>query len=152
MSCRSFALPALLGAWLTSACSFGAFQTAHTQAPATMSVTPVASNMPMSWAATGVLPPGTVFNTKTGNLSGKFTKNGAYVVKLTATKLGDSGLVLVRPDDTRHVVRERSQSVELRGEPSEIALYLAGRRDAADVEIHGDASAITNLKNANLGI
>ena len=74
------------------------------------------------------------------------------MVKLTATKLGDSGLVLVRPDDTRHVVRERSQSVELRGEPSEIALYLAGRRDAADVEIHGDASAITNLKNANLGI
>ena len=40
MSTRLFTLPALLGAWLASGCSFGAFQTAHTQAPATVSVTP----------------------------------------------------------------------------------------------------------------
>lgn len=31
---------ALASAWLLSGCSFGAFQTAHTQAPATLSVTP----------------------------------------------------------------------------------------------------------------
>jgi hypothetical protein len=37
---RLFAVPALVGGWLTGGCSFGAFQTAHTQAPATLSVTP----------------------------------------------------------------------------------------------------------------
>ena len=36
----AFVLPALLGAWLASGCSFGAFQTAHTQAPASVSITP----------------------------------------------------------------------------------------------------------------
>lgn len=40
MSTRPFTLLALLGACLVSGCSFGAFQTAHTQAPATVSVTP----------------------------------------------------------------------------------------------------------------
>lgn len=40
MSWRQLTVPALVGAWLTTACSFGAFQTAHTQAPSTVSVTP----------------------------------------------------------------------------------------------------------------
>src|SRR6188474_1104149 len=34
------ALPMLLAASLTSGCSFGSFQTAHTQAPASVSITP----------------------------------------------------------------------------------------------------------------
>ena len=53
------------------------------------------------------------------------------MVKLTGSKLGDFGLVLVRADGTRHVARDRAQLAELRGEPSEIALYLVGRRGAA---------------------
>jgi hypothetical protein len=40
MTRRILTLSALLGASLTSGCSFGAFQTAHTQAPSTASVTP----------------------------------------------------------------------------------------------------------------
>lgn len=40
MSSRTFNLPLLVGAWLACGCSFGAFQTAHTQAPATVSITP----------------------------------------------------------------------------------------------------------------
>ena len=40
MSWYALSLPALVGASLTTGCSFGAFQTAHTQAPATVSITP----------------------------------------------------------------------------------------------------------------
>jgi len=40
MSWRACSRSALVAAALTSGCSFGAFQTAHTQAPATVSVTP----------------------------------------------------------------------------------------------------------------
>jgi hypothetical protein len=40
MTPRCRALPALVAASLTSSCSFGSFQTAHTQAPASVSVTP----------------------------------------------------------------------------------------------------------------
>ncbi len=74
------------------------------------------------------------------------------MVKLTARRLGDHGLVLVRADGSRHVARAKSSSVELRGEPSELALYLVGRRDAADVTLDGDAAAVEALAAANLGI
>ena len=37
---KSLALPMVVVAWLTCGCSFGSFQTAHTQAPSSVSVTP----------------------------------------------------------------------------------------------------------------
>ena len=74
------------------------------------------------------------------------------LVKLTARRLGEFGLVLVRADGTQHVAKAASRSVELRGEPSEIALYLAGRRTAADVSFDGDADAIAALQTAQLGV
>ena len=74
------------------------------------------------------------------------------MVKLTAKKLGDTGLTLVRANGARNVVRDKPQMAELRGEPSEIALYLVGRRAAADVTIEGDPVAVRALETAQLGI
>ena len=74
------------------------------------------------------------------------------MVKLTGAKLGDYGLVLLRTEGERHVARDRALSVTVAGHPSEIALYLAGRRGAADITLDGDADAIAALEQANLAI
>jgi hypothetical protein len=42
--------------------------------------------------------------------------------------------------------------VTVRGLPSEVALFVFGRRDQSDVELLGEPDAVARLKGASLGI
>ena len=50
------------------------------------------------------------------------------------------------------VAREGAQQVVVRGLPSELALYVFGRRAHARVEASGDADAVARLADASLGL
>ena len=51
-----------------------------------------------------------------------------------------------------HEIKSGDASVTVRGLPSEIALYVFGRRSQADVELSGDAADVANLRDHSLGI
>jgi uncharacterized protein (TIGR03085 family) len=62
------------------------------------------------------------------------------------------GIELELPDGSRVVLRKAPRSVVLRGPVGESALYLAGRREAAHVELDGDAEAQELLRTIKMGI
>jgi uncharacterized protein (TIGR03085 family) len=68
-----------------------------------------------------------------------------------ARKIRPHGLELSRPGgEPRHF--GPAGGVVLSGEPTELLLYLSGRRDAAAVTLDGDAEAITALRNADSSV
>ncbi len=71
---------------------------------------------------------------------------------MSARKLKPFGLEVRRPEGAAVVLRNAEKVAVLTGHPSEIALYLFGRRGAADVQISGDAEATAKLRQAQLGI
>lgn len=56
-----------------------------------------------------------------------------------------TGLVLRRPDGQTAVAQRGAPVVTATGEPSELLLFLYGRKNDADVELAGDKDAITKL-------
>lgn len=86
------------------------------------------------------------------DLDAAIWKTTQQFARLGARKLGDHGLVLVLPDGTRTVVRSRPANAELIGPPQEIALYLMGRRSAAQVTTGGPSDAVEALAKASFGI
>ncbi len=71
---------------------------------------------------------------------------------MSARKLKPFGIEVRRPEGAAVVLRNAEKVAVLTGHPSEIALYLFGRRGAADVQISGDAEATAKLRQAQLGI
>ena len=64
-----------------------------------------------------------------------------------------TGLVLRRPDGQTAVAQRGTPVVTATGEPSELLLFLYGRKNAAEVELEGDKDAITKLhEGKQLGI
>ncbi|MFD3378054.1 MULTISPECIES: TIGR03085 family metal-binding protein [unclassified Streptomyces] len=64
-----------------------------------------------------------------------------------------TGLVLRRPDGQTAVAHRGTPVVTATGEPSELLLFLYGRKNAAEVELEGDKDAIAKLHEAKqLGI
>ncbi|MGW3419903.1 TIGR03085 family metal-binding protein [Streptomyces phaeochromogenes] len=64
-----------------------------------------------------------------------------------------TGLVLRRPDGQTAVAHRGTPVVTATGEPSELLLFLYGRKNAAEVELEGDKEAIARLHDAKqLGI
>lgn len=61
------------------------------------------------------------------------------------------GVVLRVPGGSRAVVRKRSSSVVLVGEPIELALHACGRVEAADVEVGGAAHAVAAFLASEVG-
>jgi uncharacterized protein (TIGR03085 family) len=61
-------------------------------------------------------------------------------------------LVAERSDTGATMTLKRGQGVVLRGLPSEIALFLYGRQDHAEVEVDGDPTAVAKVRRADLGI
>jgi uncharacterized protein (TIGR03085 family) len=55
------------------------------------------------------------------------------------------GLLLQGPGESAVRVRDGDPAVTVVGEPGELALYITGRRDHANVELHGDDDAIARL-------
>jgi uncharacterized protein (TIGR03085 family) len=58
------------------------------------------------------------------------------------------GLVLRRPDGQTAVAHRGTPVVTATGEPSELLLFLYGRKNAAEVELAGDKEAIARLVEA----
>ena len=68
-----------------------------------------------------------------------------------ARRVRPHGLELRRPGgEPRHF--GPAGGVVLSGEPTELLLYLSGRRDSAVVSLEDDADAITALHNANTSV
>ncbi|MBG6085728.1 TIGR03085 family metal-binding protein [Zhihengliuella flava] len=59
------------------------------------------------------------------------------------------GVILVRPDGTRHVARKGADSVAITGEAPELVMYAFGRRDHALVTFEGSDAAIAQLTAAH---
>jgi len=74
------------------------------------------------------------------------------VARLSGRSLRPVGLDLVRDDgETIHAVSGDPTAI-VRGRPGEIALYLSGRKAAAQVEIEGPPQATEALRQASFGI
>lgn len=76
-------------------------------------------------------------------------KRGA---KFAVRSIKGVGIDLVTPDGATITAREAQPKVSIVGRPGEIALYLAGRRSAAQVKLEGDPEAIAVVEGAKLGI
>lgn len=72
--------------------------------------------------------------------------------KLLLRRAPGFGLTLERPDGQQRVLRPGDPTVVLRGRPSELTLYLYGRRSVAQVEPVGEPEALARLAAAPLGI
>lgn len=68
--------------------------------------------------------------------------------------LGAAGLTLVRPGADPVVAHRQGDdgTATLSGDPVELLLYLYGRKDAAEVELTGDADAVAAVQAASFGI
>jgi uncharacterized protein (TIGR03085 family) len=74
------------------------------------------------------------------------------VARLSGRSLRPVGLDLVRENgETLHAVSGQPVAT-LRGRPGEIALYLSGRKGAAQVDIEGPTEATDALRRASFGI
>ncbi|MGW1002866.1 TIGR03085 family metal-binding protein [Streptomyces sp. NPDC002520] len=59
-----------------------------------------------------------------------------------------TGLVLRRPDGQTAVAHRGTPVVTATGEPAELLMFAFGRQDTADVQLEGDADAITKLHDS----
>ncbi len=71
---------------------------------------------------------------------------------LLARRARQVGLTLVRPDGSEIAGRTRPLAVRLVGEPVELALYLNGRGDSAEVWPEGSPEAVAALAATSFGI
>jgi uncharacterized protein (TIGR03085 family) len=62
------------------------------------------------------------------------------------------GVVLVVPGGPRRQVRRGAVSAVLTGQPTELLLYVYGRRSVARVDVGGPDDAVAALRSAGLGV
>jgi uncharacterized protein (TIGR03085 family) len=72
--------------------------------------------------------------------------------RMSARKIKPFGLELEAGNGRRRVSRDAEPRVVIHGTPGEIALYFAGRKDAAQVDIEGPDDAIRALAEAKFGV
>ncbi|MGD0448570.1 MAG: hypothetical protein ABSB36_08140 [Candidatus Dormibacteria bacterium] len=71
------------------------------------------------------------------------------ITRRAVRKTRPFGLLLVRDDGERRIFGAEPAAV-LSGRATELALYLAGRRSAAEVALSGPDDAVAAVENANL--
>jgi uncharacterized protein (TIGR03085 family) len=86
------------------------------------------------------------------DVDGVLTRLMARMGRFQTRALKPYGVALAFPDGSTLRLRAAEPGVALRGTIGECVLYLSGRRDAARVELEGDADAIARLRTAKLGI
>jgi uncharacterized protein (TIGR03085 family) len=74
------------------------------------------------------------------------------LARMSARSLRPVGLDLVRDDNEVLHVLSGEPVATLTGRPGEIALYLSGRKEAADVDTGGPDDAVEALRRASFGI
>jgi uncharacterized protein (TIGR03085 family) len=62
------------------------------------------------------------------------------------------GVVLTAPDFGRKPVHRGEPAVEVVGPPGELLLFALGRRDVAEVRLHGDDDAVAALQRSSTAI
>jgi len=72
--------------------------------------------------------------------------------RFMARRVRGAGLELRRPGGESLVVGKAEPRAVLTGHPSELVLYLSGRRGAADVELSGPPEAVRTVEGASLGL
>ena len=72
--------------------------------------------------------------------------------KLAARRIDGGGLDVATPDGQRATLKKGEPTVTLTGRPVELALYLAGRKAAAQVELGGPPAAVAAVEQARFGI
>ena len=72
--------------------------------------------------------------------------------KMSARKIKPFGLELDSGNGRRRVAKDAEPRVVMHGAPGEIALYFAGRKDAAEVDIEGPDDGIRALADAKFGV
>jgi uncharacterized protein (TIGR03085 family) len=63
-----------------------------------------------------------------------------------------AGVVLVRDDGTRHLAKDASPAVEVKGPAGELALFVYGRQAHARVEMTGPDDAVAAVRTATFGV
>jgi len=72
--------------------------------------------------------------------------------KFLTRTLDDVDLTLALPDGETKPIGGGSRPVTLTGRPGELTLFLAGRREAAQVELQGETEAVDEVRTGKLGI
>jgi uncharacterized protein (TIGR03085 family) len=72
--------------------------------------------------------------------------------RLTKRRVKGAALVLRTPDGMERSVSTAGAAVVLTGPPGELALYLAGRKGAAQVALDGDPAGIAIVQSASFGV
>jgi uncharacterized protein (TIGR03085 family) len=72
--------------------------------------------------------------------------------RLTKRRVKGAALVLRTPDARERTVSTSGKAVMLTGTPGELALYLGGRKGAAQVTFEGDPDGIAIVQQASLGV
>ena len=75
-----------------------------------------------------------------------------FGARLTKRAVRGTSLTLHTPDGRTRVVSTDGPSVSLTGDPGELALYLAGRKEAAVVKLDGAPTAVAIVEAANFGV
>lgn len=75
----------------------------------------------------------------------------AFTTLMAKARVRNFGLRLESTDGRIRTVRDAEPMAVVTGPPSEIALYMAGRKRAAEVEIGGPGIALTALEHARFG-
>ena len=76
----------------------------------------------------------------------------ALAAVLARRKLKGAGLVLKSADGRERTVKMAEPLVTLRGQPDELALWMAGRQESAVVELEGDPAAVAIVLATKLSI
>lgn len=72
--------------------------------------------------------------------------------RVQARTMQPFGLQVALPDGTSFGVRKGERRATITGPIGEVALYLTGRRSAAQVEVSGDDDAVARLQTAKFGV
>jgi uncharacterized protein (TIGR03085 family) len=71
---------------------------------------------------------------------------------INGRKLKGAALVLRTPDGRERVISKHGPQVVVSGAPGELALFMAGRKEAADVTHEGDHAAVAIVLAAEFGV
>lgn len=78
-------------------------------------------------------------------------KRSAGLARLMGRR-APAGLVLRRPDGQTAVAHKGAPVVTVTGEPGELVMFMSGRQGHAVVEMDGDESAVTAVREAKFGL
>lgn len=89
---------------------------------------------------------------ETGDLDEALWNNLRRAAKLMTLRVRGVPLVLEWPGRAAHTVHRGKDPVTLLARPTELTLYLNGRKQAAEVEVEGPEERREKLEAANLGV